>query len=85
MQIKISQSPQFKCFIVYVAKHPISYNCFPTIMEHFAAKKFFISRHQMAQLVFRVPPIVSRSWAPSCEGRRSQLLMHLKLLQIANL
>ena len=85
MQIEISQSRQFKYSIVYVVKDAISYNCFTTIMQHFVVKNAFISRHQMAQLVFRVPPIVSRSWAPSCEGRRSQLLMHLKLLQIANL
>ncbi len=58
MQIKISQSRQFKYSIVYVVKVAISYNyCFPTIMQHFVVKNAFISRHQMAQLVFRVPPI----------------------------
>ncbi len=30
---------------------------FPTIVQHFVVKNAFISRHQMAQLVFRVPPI----------------------------
>ena len=62
MQIEISQSRQFKCSIVCVVKDAISYNCFLTIMQHFAKMllfaKCFISRHQMAQLVFRVFPIV---------------------------
>ncbi len=57
MQIEISQSGMFKYSIVYVVKDAISYNCFTTIMQHFVVKKCFISRHQMAQLVFRVPPI----------------------------
>ena len=57
MQIEISQFQQFKYPIVYVVKVAISYNCFPTIMQHFVVKNAFISRHQMAQLVFRVPPI----------------------------
>ncbi len=39
MQIKISQSRQFKNSIVYVVKVAISYNCFPTIMQHFVVKK----------------------------------------------
>ncbi len=58
MQIEISQSSQFKCSIVYVVEDAISYNCFTTIRQHFVVKKMpFISRHQMVQLVFRVPPI----------------------------
>ncbi len=57
MQIEISQSRQFKYSIVYAVKVAISYNCFPTIMQHFVVKNAFISRHQMVQLVFRVPPI----------------------------
>ncbi len=52
MKIEISQSRQFKYSIVYVVKVAISYNCFPTIMQHFVVKNAFISRHQMAQLVF---------------------------------
>ena len=60
MPIKISQSRQFKYSIVYVAKVAISYNCFPTIMQHFVVKNAFISRHQMVQLVFWVPPIGTR-------------------------
>ncbi len=41
MQIEISQSRQFKYSIVYVVKIAISYNCFPTIMQHFVFKKCF--------------------------------------------
>ncbi len=57
MQIEISQSRQFKYSIVYAVKVAISYNCYITIMQQFVVKNAFISRHQMAQLVFRVPPI----------------------------
>ncbi len=39
MQIEISQSWQFKYSIVYVVKVAISYNCFPTTMQHFVVKK----------------------------------------------
>ena len=60
MQIEISQSLQFKYLNVHVVKDAISYNCFPTIMQHVVVKNAFISRHQMAQLVFRVPPITDR-------------------------
>ncbi len=56
MQIEISQSQQFKYSIVYVVKDAISYNCSPTIMQHFVVKNAFISRHQMAHLVSGVPP-----------------------------
>ncbi len=59
MQIEISQARQFKYSIVYVVKDAISYNCFTTIMQHFVVKNAFISRHQMAQLVFRVPLIMN--------------------------
>ncbi len=55
MQIEISQSRQFKYSIVYVVKVAISYNCL-----HFVVKNAFISRHQMVQLVFWVPPIGTR-------------------------
>ncbi len=41
MQMEISQSRQFKYSIVYVIKVAISYNCFPTIMQHFVVKKCF--------------------------------------------
>ncbi len=41
MQIEISQSRQFKYSIVYVVKVTSSYNCFPTIMQHFVVKKCF--------------------------------------------
>ncbi len=41
MQIEISQSRQFEYSIVYVVKVAISYNCFPTIMQHFVVKKNF--------------------------------------------
>ncbi len=58
MQIEISQSQQFKYSIVYVVKDAISYNCFTSIMQHFVVKNAFISRHQMVQLVFRVPAIL---------------------------
>ncbi len=42
MQIEISQSQQFKCSTVYVAKDAIifSYNCFTTIMQQFLVKIF---------------------------------------------
>ncbi len=59
MEIEISQSRQLKYSIVYVIKVAISYNCFPTIMQHFVVKNAFISRHQMAQLVFRLPPVIT--------------------------
>ncbi len=39
MQIEISQSRQFKYLHVYVVKVAISYNYFPTIMQHFVVKK----------------------------------------------
>ncbi len=38
MQIEISQFRQFKYLNVYVVKDAISYNCFPTIMQHFVVK-----------------------------------------------
>ncbi len=41
MQIVISQSRQFKYSIVYVVKVAFSYNCSPTIMQHFVVKKCF--------------------------------------------
>ncbi len=41
MQIEISQSRQFKYSIVYVVKDAISYNCFPSSMQHFVVKKCF--------------------------------------------
>ncbi len=59
MQIEISQYRQFKYLNVYVVKVAISYNCYPIIMQHFVVKNAFISRHQMAQLVFRVSPIAT--------------------------
>ncbi len=42
MQIEISQSQQFKYSIVYVVKVAISYNCFPSIMQHFVVKKILL-------------------------------------------
>ncbi len=46
MQIKMSQSCQFKYSIVYVVKDldAISYYCFPTIciMQYFVVKKCFV-------------------------------------------
>ncbi len=42
MQIEISQSRQFKYAIVYVIKDAISYNCFPTIMQHFCSQKMLL-------------------------------------------
>ncbi len=40
---------------LYAVKDAISYNCFSTIMKvHFVVKKCFISRHQIAQLLFWV-------------------------------
>ncbi len=38
MQIEISHSQQFKCLIFYVVNYAISYNCFPTIVQHFEVK-----------------------------------------------
>ncbi len=41
MQIEISQSRQLKYSIVYVVNVSISYNSFPTIMQHLVVKKCF--------------------------------------------
>ena len=56
MQIEISQSQQFKCSIVYVVKVAISYNYFPTIMQHFVVKKCFY---------FKTPDVAASISSPS--------------------
>ncbi len=42
MQIKISQSRQFKYLNVYVAKDAISYDCFPNHHATFCSKKMLV-------------------------------------------
>ncbi len=53
---RISQSRQFKNSIVYVVKVAISYNCFPTIMQHFCSQKCFY---------FKTPGCADSIWSPS--------------------
>ncbi len=57
MQIEISQSRQFKYSIVYVVKVAISYNCFPTIMQHFVVKKCFYFKTPDGAASISGPPI----------------------------
>ncbi len=62
MQIEISQFRQFKYSIVLLSRSPLV--ILVTIVSQpscniFVVKNAFISRHQMAQLVFRVPSITS--------------------------